>query len=95
MLLRVNVIMKITVYIQPSSKKSGYAGLYDNKPKIKITAPPVEGAANAEVIQIFARLLSIPKNCIEITSGHTARIKTLNIDTQLSYNEVIALLEQF
>ncbi len=87
--------MKITVYIQPSSKKAGYAGLYDNKPKIKITAPPVDGAANMEVIKIFAKLLSIPKNNVEISAGHSSRIKTLEINTSLSYDEIIKLLEKF
>ena len=43
--------MKIKVYIQPNSKKSGYAGLHDGLPKIKVTAPPVDGAANAEIIK--------------------------------------------
>ena len=78
--------MKITVYIQPSSKKNGYAGLYDNKPKIKITAPPVDGAANNEVIKIFSKLLSVPKN--------NSRIKTLEINTELSYDDIISLLEK-
>ena len=86
--------MKITVYIQPSSKKNGYAGLYDNKPKIKITAPPVDGAANNEVIRIFSKLLSVPKNNVEITSGHSSRIKTLEINTELSYDDIISLLEK-
>ena len=49
--------MKIKVYIQPNSKKAGYAGVYDGMPKLKITAPPVDGAANTEIIKIFSKLL--------------------------------------
>lgn len=87
--------MKIKVYIQPNSKKSGYAGLYDGIPKLKITAPPVDGAANAEIIKIFSKLLNIPKSDIIISSGQVSRIKILDINTDKSHEEITALLEKF
>ena len=87
--------MKIKVYIQPNSKKSGYAGVYDGMPKLKITAPPVDGAANAEIIKIFSKLLNIPKSDIIISSGQASRIKILDINTDKSHEEITALLEKF
>lgn len=87
--------MKIKIYIQPNSKKSGYAGLYDGIPKLKITAPPVDGAANAEIIKIFSKLLNIPKSDIIISSGQASRIKILDINTDKSHEEITALLEKF
>lgn len=87
--------MKIKVYIQPNSKKSGYAGVYDGMPKLKITAPPVDGAANAEIIKIFSKLLNIPKSEIVISSGQVSRIKILDINTDKSHEEITALLEKF
>lgn len=87
--------MKIKIYIQPNSKKSGYAGLYDGLPKLKITAPPVDGAANAEIIKIFSKLLNIPKSDIIISSGQASRIKILDINTDKSHEEITALLEKF
>ena len=87
--------MKIKIYIQPNSKKSGYAGLYDGIPKLKITAPPVDGAANAEIIKIFSKLLNIPKSEIVISSGQASRIKILDINTDKSHEEITALLEKF
>lgn len=87
--------MKIKVYIQPNSKKSGYAGLYDGLPKLKITAPPVDGAANAEIIKIFSKILNIPKSDIIISSGQVSRIKILDINTDKSHEEITALLEKF
>lgn len=87
--------MKIKVYIQPNSKKSGYAGLYDGLPKIKITAPPVDGAANSEIIKIFSKLLNIPKSDVTISSGHVSRLKILDISTDKSCEEIIAILEKF
>lgn len=87
--------MKIKIYIQPNSKKSGYAGLYDGLPKLKITAPPVDGAANAEIIKIFSKLLNMPKSDIVISSGQASRLKILDINTDKSHEEITALLEKF
>ena len=87
--------MKIKIYIQPNSKKSGYAGVYDGLPKLKITAPPVDGAANSEIIKIFSKLLNIPKSDIIISSGQASRIKILDINTDKSHEEITALLEKF
>lgn len=87
--------MKIKIYIQPNSKKSGYAGLYDGLPKLKITAPPVDGAANSEIIKIFSKLLNIPKSDIIISSGQASRVKILDINTDKSHEEITALLEKF
>lgn len=87
--------MKIKVYIQPNSKKAGYAGIHDGMPKLKITAPPVDGAANAEIIKIFSKLLNIPKSDIIISSGHASRLKILDINTDKSYEEIINKIQSF
>ena len=87
--------MKIKVYIQPNSKKSGYAGLYDGIPKLKITAPPIDGAANSEIIKIFSKLLNISKSDITIFSGQASRLKILEINTNKTCEEITALLENF
>lgn len=87
--------MKIKVYIQPNSKKAGYAGVYNGMPKLKITAPPVDGAANAEIIKIFSKLLNIPKSEIVISSGQASRIKILDINTDKSHEEIINKIQSF
>ncbi len=86
--------MKIKVYIQPNSKKAGYAGIHDGMPKLKITAPPVSGAANAEIIKIFSKLLNIPKSKIVISSGQTSRLKILDINTDKNHEEITDMLEK-
>lgn len=87
--------MKFKIYVQPGAKKFGYSGLHDGIPKIKITAPPVDGAANSEIIKFFSKLLSISKNQIEIINGLSSRIKTLEIDLDISYEDIISKLEKF
>jgi uncharacterized protein YggU (UPF0235/DUF167 family) len=45
----------------------------------RVAAPPVEGAANAALVRLVAKALSVPKSAVAITAGGTARIKTLEI----------------
>ena len=62
-------------FIQPRSSKNMIAGRHGDALKIKLTAPPVGGAANKMCIQYLSKWLNIPKSSIEIISGHTGRKK--------------------
>jgi uncharacterized protein (TIGR00251 family) len=86
--------MKFHVYIQPGAKKSGYAGEFDGKSKIKVAAPPVEGAANEEVVRFFSKALRLPKSSVTIASGELSRHKTVEIDTELSVEEIIKIIQE-
>lgn len=63
------------VYIQPKASKNSISGLHDDALKIRLTAPPVDGAANKMCIQFLSKQLGIPKSDIEIVSGQTSRTK--------------------
>ena len=67
------------VIVQPRSSKLALAGCYQNALKVKLTAPPVEGAANKQCIQILAKTLAIPKSDLTIISGQTTRRKRIQI----------------
>jgi uncharacterized protein len=67
----------LTVFIQPRSSKNMIAGVHDHALKIKLTSPPVDGAANKMCIQFLAKYLKVPKSSIEIVSGHKSRTKRL------------------
>jgi len=67
----------ITVYIQPRSSKNSIAGIYGNALKIKLTAPPVEGAANKMCIEFLAKQLGVSKSSLSIVSGHSSRTKRI------------------
>jgi len=53
------------------------AGQHGDALKIKLTAPPVDDAANKMCVQYLAKWLKVPKSSIEIISGHTSRTKRL------------------
>ena len=63
----------------PRSGKPGPAGLRDDAYLIRLNAPPVEGAANAELIELLAGLLKIPKRSVTILSGERSRTKRIRI----------------
>lgn len=56
------------------------SGLYGDALKIKLTAPPVDGAANKMCIQFFAKLFGVSKSSIEIIAGQSSRSKVLKVD---------------
>jgi uncharacterized protein (TIGR00251 family) len=63
------------VLIQPRSSKNMIAGLHGDALKIKLTAPPVDNAANRMCINYLAKTLGVSKSSLEIIAGHTSRNK--------------------
>jgi hypothetical protein len=63
------------VFVQPKSSKNIIVGLHGDALKIKLTAPPIENAANAMCVKFLAKALSVSKSSIDIIAGHTSRNK--------------------
>ena len=74
---RLGFVLK--VLIQPRSSRNIIIGLHGDALKIKLTAPPVDGAANKMCIQYLAKSLKMPRSSLEIISGQTSRKKTVLI----------------
>ncbi len=68
------------VRVVPRASRTAILGDHDGAVKVAIASPPVEGAANAELIKLLAKHLDVPKTSIEILSGATSRAKKLRID---------------
>jgi uncharacterized protein len=67
------------VYVQPRASKAAFAGIHQNALKMRLTAPPVEGAANKQCIELLAKTLEWPKSAIDIVSGQGSRHKQIRI----------------
>ena len=65
--------------VVPRSSKSEIVGEHDGALKIRLASPPVDGAANAELIKILAKKLDVPKSAVEITGGQTSKQKQIRI----------------
>jgi len=69
----------LEVYIQPGASSTEVAGIHGTVPKIRIAAPPVEGAANKALVEFVAKAVGVPKSAVEIVSGLSSRNKRLRI----------------
>lgn len=63
----------------PRASKSEIVGTRGGALMIRIAAPPVEGAANAELIMFLAKAFGVSKSEVEVINGHTAKIKQVKI----------------
>lgn len=71
--------LTIMVRVIPRASKSEVAGIVDGNLKVRIAAPPVDGAANAELIKLLSRHFNVAKRDIAIISGDTSRIKKVRV----------------
>jgi uncharacterized protein len=70
----------ITVKVIPRAKKTGVAGVMDDGTiKIRIAAPPVEGAANRALIEFLAEALGLPRSQVDIVAGETSERKLISL----------------
>lgn len=67
------------IRVQPKSAATSMAGLHGDALKIRLTAPPADGAANRMCLKFLAKQLGLPPSNLEIVSGHTARHKQVFI----------------
>jgi uncharacterized protein (TIGR00251 family) len=63
------------VRVVPRASKNEISGRHGDALKIRLTAPPVEGAANQALVEFLAEALGVHQNKIEILSGHASREK--------------------
>jgi uncharacterized protein (TIGR00251 family) len=73
--------LKFNIYLQPRSSQNQIVGLHGDTLKVKIKAPPVDGAANKMCVSVLAKALKVPKSAIEIVSGQASRTKRLLVRT--------------
>lgn len=71
---------RINVYVQPRASKTAVIGMHDGAVKIRLAAPPVDGAANAALVEFVAEQLGIAKSRVRIAAGLASRRKTVEVD---------------
>ncbi len=71
----------LSLQVQPRSSSNQIVGVHNHNLKVKLTSPPVDGAANKACCSFLAKLCSIPKAYVVIMSGETARQKRILLKT--------------
>ena len=69
----------LTLHIQPGARKTEIAGLHGGALKIRLAAPPVDGKANAALIEFVAHRLGVARAQVVLKSGLSSRRKVLEI----------------
>ena len=82
----------IKVWVQPKSSRNQVDGFQDGALRVRVTAAPTEGQANAAVIAILAKTLGVSKSRLEIIRGYSSRDKVVSVDT-LTEQEVQRKIE--
>ncbi len=67
------------VKVHPRAKKNAITGQVGDVLKLALTAPPVNGKANAACIDFFAKLLNVPRSSVTIAAGQTSRNKIIRV----------------
>ena len=69
----------LSVKLQPGASKNEIVGIIGEALKIRISAPPVDGRANKQLIAFLADVFKVAKSDIQLLSGHSSRNKRLLI----------------
>lgn len=69
----------IAVRVQPRASRTEIVGRHGDELKIRLTAPPADGAANRALVDLLARRLGVPTGAVEIVGGHASRSKRVAV----------------
>lgn len=83
----------LRLYIQPKASRDNLVGLHGDELKVAITAPPVDGKANAHLTKYLAKQFKVAKSLVEIEKGELGRHKQIRIHSpQQIPGEIEAIL---
>ena len=72
--------VRFRVHVQPRASRSEVVGLHGDALKVRLSAPPVEGAANDALVEPLAKTFAVGRRAIRIVAGQLSRAKVVEID---------------
>jgi hypothetical protein len=69
--------VELAVLVQPRASRTRVVGEHDGLLKIQLAAPPVDGEANAALVEFLGKLLGVPRRQVELTAGDASRRKRI------------------
>lgn len=72
--------VRLDLRVIPRASRSRVEGVRDGRLLVRVTAPPVDRAANAAVVAVLAELLGVSKGSVRLVSGATVRNKVVEVD---------------
>lgn len=71
---------ELTVRLQPRAKRTELVGVRDGVLIARVSAPPVDGKANAALCKLLAKRLGVPPSTVSVIRGQSARDKVVSVD---------------
>ena len=71
---------RLTLHVQPRARRTEVAGLHGAAIKVRIAAPPVDGAANDELVRFLAERFGVPRRAVRLVAGAGALRKVVEVD---------------
>jgi uncharacterized protein (TIGR00251 family) len=68
-----------TIHVQPRASRNEICGIHGGELKVRLTAPPVDDAANRLCVEFLAKRLDISKSQVVVVNGHKSRHKLIRI----------------
>lgn len=72
-------MLRFTVRLTPRASRTRVDGVQGGALRVRLPAPPVDGAANAALVALIAKRLEVPVSCVRIVRGVTSRTKLLQV----------------
>ena len=72
--------VRFAVRVQPRASRSEIVGLHGDALKVRLSAPPVDGAANVALVELLADALCVPRRAVRVVSGGASRGKVVEVD---------------
>ena len=70
---------RLTIQVQPRASRTEVVGPHGDAIRIRLAAPPVDGAANEMLLRFLAERLGVPRSAVTITAGHGSRRKVVRV----------------
>ena len=85
--------VQLELQIQPRASRTEFAGVYGEYLKVRLAAPPVDGAANRELVRFLSVALEVPRRDVLLLSGETSRRKVVRL-AGVALGDVLARLSR-
>lgn len=70
----------LRIRVQPRASRNEVVGLHGDTVRVRLSAPPVDGQANDELIRFLSQQLDVPRSAFRLVSGQTSRLKVIAIN---------------
>jgi hypothetical protein len=74
------VTARLVVHVQPRARRTEAVGRHGDAIRVRLAAPPVDGAANDELVRFVAKTLGVPRRAVRLVAGATSRRKVVEVD---------------